>query len=716
MAKNKKAIYAPGELARVRGKLGVDESEAKRMARILGGEVGYERTEEQVKPRPRRVRHETVEVVVGNKGGKSRGDDRNRPRRTTELPADETRAQAKQSRKRESNSDDDPAVPVRSNYFDRLRMDRFAGQPEFDIKSAGQVLSSMLAVFGEVPDYVSPLFTNKRFPEYYKRIEQLVTCTRTLFPRNNMKRNEKLRRTSPFVYAVLDTIRYWNIEKIASDFSKIQSHPRNAKMIEFADILRAIYRPLFVLELLDIEAHLKGAYKLLYKLLYIENPMDAKEKYQDLIRNSLVSFGNIRREIHYLLYPMLLKLLSNRYISYERFFVERKNRFLAFIGAQETDRIDPASMTSSGEIDGDEKAEEMEEVSEAEGNETAQNLEEGESEEDEDPDDPKVIERKAKKKALEAEKKALNRGIATLEALFPRAGWDRLSSFPDLYPYFTDMLSLKKGYELIAPTDPLQQVVILLRVLEELFFALRYVTFGVIAGVDGQPVKVEEYLNPIINNWRNYIDQSFVKVYLPRLTEYCNILENTADSRNSNYVKRLINELHWAKRIYFLPHYKFESIMTSPFQKNAINPLYPEIRILRKYLTAVAAGIEQGNRQGGAEAMAPCDGIDNPWEPYNFEVPNPLSRRLDALLALRKRNNAALIFFTLSVSTVLDHLVNNETSWAYESRPGPLFRSLNGEGNMPLFGVDTKIDADVIFKQEIRKKAKQTDDGISEEN
>jgi hypothetical protein len=128
---------------------------------------------------------------------------------------------------------------------------------------------------------------------------------------------------------------------------------------------------------------------------------------------------------------------------------------------------------------------------------------------------------------------------------------------------------------------------------------------------------------------------------------------------------------------------------------------------LRRYLTAVAAGIETGNKQGGAAAQAPCDGIDNPWEPYNFEVPNPVSTRLDAILEPKRRNNATLIFFSLAVTTALDHLVNDETSWAYDERPGPLFRSVDGEGVTPLFGVETKIDADLIFKQSLKQRQKQ---------
>jgi hypothetical protein len=126
--------------------------------------------------------------------------------------------------------------------------------------------------------------------------------------------------------------------------------------------------------------------------------------------------------------------------------------------------------------------------------------------------------------------------------------------------------------------------------------------------------------------------------------------------------------------------------------------------MLRKYLSAVAAGIEQGNKQGGAANHAPCDGIDNPWEPYVFQVPNPLSKRLDALLTQKRRNNASLVFFSLAVTVTLDYLLNNENSWAYGERTGFLFRSENSEGIRPLFGVETKIDTETIFKQALKKR------------
>jgi hypothetical protein len=702
MAKKTKAVYAPGELDRVRGNLGnLDTQEAKRMARILGGEVGYERTkkEEAGKNRPaQKTRRETVELVVkghGNSGG-------NKPRRTVEVlsldDVDEKGLKKAIPQAKTGDPADDPSVQLRTSYFERLKMDRYAAQPEFEIKTGAQAMFAIFSFFGESPDYVNPRFVNKRMNEYYRRIERLVTTTRTLLPRNNTKRSERMKKTSPFVFSVLDTIRYWNIERITGDMAKIQSHPRAAKVSEFADILKAIYKPLFILERLDPDIHIKGAYKLLYKILYIENPISAKEKYQGLIRIALGSFNDIRKDIHYLLYPLLMKLLSDRWLPYDRLFIDRRNRYLAFLNVTENDCINPVEMNAQQTENADMEA--LRADVEKENTEAATE----QSTEDEDPNSPEAIKRKAR----EAEQKSLERGLSTLEILFPRAGWERLKTYPDLYPYFADVFSLRKGYDLIAPTDPLQQAAILTRIVGEFCFALRYVSFGTITGSDGNAVRVDDYLGSIINNWQKYVDESFNKEYLPRLTEYCNILENAAESRTSAYAKRSLNELHWLKRLYFFPYYKFESIGPPPFQKGDISPVYPEIRLFRKYLTAVAMGIEQGNRLGGAEKQAPCDGIDNPWEPYNFEVPNPASMRLDAILSPKKKNNASLIFFTLSVIIVLDYLVNDESSWAYEGRPGPLFRSVNGDGGMPLFGVENKIDADLIFKQTLKQREKNS--------
>jgi len=701
----KKAVYAPGELDRVRDKLGrLDVDEARELAKKLGGEVGYERTEEEEKARQHNRRARDGKAGIG--GGQ--------PGRRVEIipefdDEDDKHKKKKSARWDGSDPEDDPSVPIKVSYWERIKMDRFAGQPQFEIKSPTQVFSSMISLFSDVIDYVSPVFVTRRMPEYYKKIEVLVVSTRNMFPRNNFRRNERMKKTAPLAYAILDVIRYWDIEKISGDLAKIQARPKHVRVSDFADILRMIYKPLFVLGRLSLDAHIRGAYKVLYKILYIESASEAQNKYQEMIRSALTAYSGIQRDVNYLLYPLLMKLISPSFVSYERFFTDRRNRFMAFLNVSEDSQIKPEALNAQVDANasaGDEQSAQNEEsaeavnVPEAEQGESQDKPKEAEKEKEEEISP----EEKEKRGAEEAEKKALERGLNTLEMLFPKAGWDRPSTYPDFYPYFVEIFDLKKGIVNIAPTDPMQQVYILMRALEELFFGLRYVKFGSVPGSSGTMERVDNILGEIINNWHYYIESSFEKEYLPRMAEYVRILEGAIEERNSPYTRRIITELHWVKRLYLLPFYKFESLVPPTIQKKDTVAIYSKIRTLRKYLAAVAVGIEYGNKAGGIDAHAPCDGIENPWEPYEFQVPNPLSTRLDAILGVKARTNASLVFFSLAIATVLDHLLNSENSWAYTIPSMPLFRSVNGEGVAPLIGVDTHIDADALFKQAQRQR------------
>ena len=703
MAKKENAVYAPGELSRVREKLGVtDKDEAKRMAQLLGGEVGTERSAEN----DAKTKRETVDVAIGGK-----------KRRRIDLAPPEGEPEVSKKKQSGPFPGDDPAVPLRLGYSERVKMDQYAGQNTFEIKSSLQVLTSMFSFFKEPMDYVNPRFVTIRMNDYYSKLERLVTSARNLFPKSNRKRNNQLKRASPFVYKVFDTIRSWNIEQIARNMAELQSRPRAVRAIEFTEILRGIYKPLFILDDLDTEG-IKTAFKLVYKILYIESPIEAKEKYQNMIRNIISFLADIRRNVQFGLYPLLMKLTSDRFIRYERFFIERRRRFMAFLNVTEADQLSSEDLSpqqietidveainkevSEEEIDGENTEADTDIDADTEAKEDADVLE---LLEEEDQNDPKVIERKAKEEAEKAQLKSMGQGCMALESLFPKANWDKLEEFPDLYPYFAKIYNLKQGYELIAKSDPVQQVAILLHILDDLFIGMRHVTFSVIVGPDGNPVRVSEELSETLKNWRRYIEDSFNRDYLPRLNEYCRMLENSKDARGSPYAKKIINELHWFKRLYFLPYYKFESIGPPPFSKKDVVPIYSEIRKLRKYLTSVAKGIEHGMRNGGAASKVPCDGINNPWQNYNFQVPNPVSKRLDLMLPPDKRINATIIFFSLSAVTVLDYIVNNENSWAYASRPGPLFRSVKEEGIIPLFGVDEKIDADQLFRESLKKAA-----------
>jgi hypothetical protein len=699
---NKKGIYAPGELSRVREKLGVtDALEAKRLAEVLGGEVGTEREPEldltKIKKPFRRGENEK------SSKDKKRG-------RKVDIKGDESTGTKFKPRITGPYPGDDPTVPARLSYGERIKIDQYAGQVIFEIKSSVQVLKSIFSFFKEPVDLVNPRFVTKRMNEYYHKIERLVTATRNLFPQNNIKRNNQLKRASIFVYKVVDILRSWDIEHLATNIAELQAHPRATKVTDFAEVLRGIFKPLYMLDDLNIE-NLKTAFKLVYKILYIESPMDAKDKYQEMIRNIIIYIADIRRTVQFGLYPLLMKLISNRFIVYERFFIERRRRYMAFLNVTESQQLNASDLSPQQieDIDVETLQKNLNDTTDGPKEEVVAGapVEEEDDVPLEDPNDPKVIERKAREEAERSERKAIEQGRTALESLFPKAGWEKLEEYPDLYPYFANVYSLRGGYELIAPSDPMQQVSVVMNILDDLFIGLRYVNFGIVTGPDGTQIRVIDELNDILNNWRRYIEDSFSKDYLPRLTEYCRLLENSEDARTSPFARKTMNELHWIKRLYFLPYYKFESMGPPPFPKTDIIPVYSIIRKIRKILTAVAAGIEQGVRAGGATAKVPCNGINNPWEKYNFQIPNPVSKRLDLRLAPDKRINATLIFFTLSTVTILDNIINNENSWAYKERPGPLFRSVRDEGISPVFGVSDKLDADKIFNDAIKESQRK---------
>ncbi|MDR0447407.1 MAG: hypothetical protein LBH07_01935, partial [Treponema sp.] len=133
-----KEVYAPGELSKTRDRLKVDrldQDEAKRMTKLLGGEIGFERSADQEtdQNKPGRTRNESAEGKIGNR----------RAKRHVEIldsddPDDSEKINLKEFQKKkhkEGSPADDPSVPVKASYWDRIKIDKYCGQTEFGIKS-----------------------------------------------------------------------------------------------------------------------------------------------------------------------------------------------------------------------------------------------------------------------------------------------------------------------------------------------------------------------------------------------------------------------------------------------------------------------------------------------------------------------------------------------------------------------------------------------------
>jgi hypothetical protein len=160
-------------------------------------------------------------------------------------------------------------------------------------------------------------------------------------------------------------------------------------------------------------------------------------------------------------------------------------------------------------------------------------------------------------------------------------------------------------------------------------------------------------------------------------------------------------ELNWISRLFLFPLLKIDMFSKAFVHNKDISPAFSKIRTLRYDFTVIAGEIEKAIQAGGASVHAYCAAINNPWDKYVFQVENPLSKRLNALLGKEQRTNVSLIYYTLSVLSVLDYFLNNANSWAYKSNMAKLFRSSDADGLVPEPPPEKSVDADEIFNRYI---------------
>nr|MCR5217166.1 hypothetical protein [Treponema sp.] len=101
-------------------------------------------------------------------------------------------------------------------------------------------------------------------------------------------------------------------------------------------------------------------------------------------------------------------------------------------------------------------------------------------------------------------------------------------------------------------------------------------------------------------------------------------------------------------------------------------------------------------------------GVMNPWDRYQFDLPNVISKRLDVLLGAKRPDdltnatNANLIKYTLCMISVLDWWINNPSSPAYSSSTENQYRVSAKDGS-PEFSVPLRTDQNTLFAENIKK-------------
>lgn len=683
MAQRPPQRYDPGELDKVRGRLGdLSRDEAQRMAKVLGGEVGAERQDDVLEQKYRKLadlnrrRSDRFVPPLDAAGGHRETPSNVPPRRPTPRPG---------------------AHPVRSRrgYFSRLRMDFLAARAEHQMKSIWNALAAIFSFAFEVEDIVSPRFIKNADAIFYTTIENLVIAVRKL-----VARYEKTPIPTPriqYFKDILAVIKGWEIEKLSAEIARLQASPRRVPFEECAELCRLIFAPMVRLADLEPNYHIGRALKHFHDVDMLSLPQNSPDVDAVKLQYTMSRDMQLRVfvDLRHRLYPLLLKLASPRFCSQGELFSSEREALLAFLHLK-PEQIIPAK--------------ELKDIAQT-GSPPGSDASGGQSSESTEPNAAEGQDGGAEDGASRAPSlpEAIEPGLGLLDDLFPQAGWRRILEFPDMYPYFQPIFEFPRGAELIPPEDPLQQVMVLLALLQEFFYGFRAIQFGTLLDEHGNSYRFGDTIEGLTENWHLFLDELLGKNYLSLLDDYAHQEGHTfGDRRQSEYSEKLELDLLWTKRRYLLP--KLDIKIRKGLRPNVspqVPKLWETVRDVRAALEKVVADIQVGRAKS----------IENLDEDFSFAVESFVSKRLRAVLGrqrpterfLAKRtNNASLVYHTLSVLRVFDYLLNDQECFYYgwyNEANHPLVRRDPSRGDITLFTVPLEDPFQLIERSEAELRA-----------
>lgn len=208
-----------------------------------------------------------------------------------------------------------------------------------------------------------------------------------------------------------------------------------------------------------------------------------------------------------------------------------------------------------------------------------------------------------------------------------------------------------------------------------------------------------------MSDWAFYHEELFDKKLGDYLRTYVNSIYSSSDYASTQYGKENLNNILWRTKYFFLPNYQFSApILQKPSNDSKYRPLYARTDYIRTVFSSLVRRIDEN-----AASKKAVLGVLNPWERYNFDLPNSISTRLDVLLGAKRSDsttaatNANLIKYTLCVVSVLDWWINNPTSPAYTGESEKIYRVSQKDGQ-PQFSVPVRSDQKKLFAESIKKQ------------
>ena len=645
----KTADWAPGTLDQTRRAIGsIDPAEAKAMSKILGGEVMYERSNTQT-------------------GAKKTPSNTGRIIRNQQSSSDSSQNLSKNPssvKVRKNNREKLPSITQKLNS----KINKLMMSAEYEIKPNYGLFNFVKKFQKNGDEQVVPEFITITLKKHIENMEKFITDIKTLIQIAPSTYKSKIVNGTEPKFKFLRLVAGWKMQGIKLSHLELLDLPKPFIVSDLINFVRQIYKPL-------IQVYYYGETKIpkLIKEVYADESQyqDAPhEKLSILAKESITQWLFIQNEVIKRLYPLLMRMCSDEFVPYPDFFKAKVSDILKFVGLHKYDLLLP-----------------------------------------EKPKEEKASEQVSAKKVIEvkgAKDEIVNTGLSLLEKLFPEAGFSNLENFPDMYPYFQPLYKFSDGFNVIPPENPMQVTVVLMRIVEDCFRGCRNIKFVEDAIDKSFSKDVEDSMSSVRDDWANYREIEFEKLYCEPLNDLVNQIYTQKDFEDSNFGKKLINRILWQTYYSFLPNFKFQKILLeTPQNESKLKPIYKRTDFARKYLTKIIAECDAQAKNHGV-----VNGISNPWEHYKFDIQNEVSKRLDVLLGAKNSgpntnaNNANLLKYTLCFISVLDWWINNPESPAYKISSNHIYR-VSDEDGKPQFSVPVRTDQNKLFVEAIQAAYKK---------
>ncbi len=673
-----KAIYEPGELDKVRKNLGeISPEEAMRVANVLGGEIGIEKTPQF------------------DNFSKSRGiyvkvkQDKPLPVRTQVSTYSEKISQPVQKVFTLPN-----ISPKEKSVIDKLM-----SSPEYKIKRPQNFINFLLSI-GKLPDRVSEDFISITLLNYIGHFQKFTSCVKRLMSAASETYKEKIKTIFSTKYKMLNFVTKIDLDIIQDLYKQLAKTPNQITVSRLIPFIKTIYKPLITLYFLGdnrITSFIKTA--------YAEIAPDSKVPDETLLQyanEACTEWIYIHGQVIKGLYPLLLRMCGTEFVTYPKFMNTKISKILAFLDLTKFDLILPDDKKIKETIlDSKEKTKTQKPENELKSiDEDTKNTDEKTSDDTKQeivPEDVDSLDKTEKNNGISP---SVKQGLELLEKIFPCAGWDNLGQ-EDLFPYFQPLYQFSDGFNLISPKNPMQVTIVLVRILEDFFQACRHINFT----LDKDP-EFEHYkdtLYDVFSEWSLYREVLFDKDYLSELKEYVNQIYSESNFKKLPYAKKKMSNMQWQIKNMFLPHLSFELVfMERPNRDGTYKPLQFRVEYLKAIFTTLISNIDENSKN--------VSGATNILERYIFDIPNVVSKRIEVLLGGKKSKNVTnlnLLKYTLSIICVLDWWINNENSPAYEIDNEIPYRTSLEDGS-PIFSVPLRSDQNNLFIKSIKSRASAT--------